>query len=139
MDAYRTARVHFPPRVKQANRPRRAPNMTEKLAASLCLIRRPGGDWLIPEPVRSKGTAEEICAAVEWDHHWVAYAHDGTTDPRNMMPMRPEDHAEKTALDVKVIAKGKRITEKRERHRAMLAAKAGLGAPPSIKRKGWKR
>lgn len=104
---------------------RRAPNMTERLAATLLLIKR-GDDWLIPEPLRSSGTAKEIVSSVEWDHKHPDKL-GGTTDPQNIQPLDPElEHKFKTRRDRKNIAKAKRVERKfEEARRKMLAKETG--------------
>lgn len=101
---------------------RRAPNLTEKTAACLLMLKR-GEDWLIPEPIRSTGTAEEICKAVEWDHAFL-HALGGDTRPQNITPLRKADHKEKSRKDNGIAAKSKRLTKKEEEFRARLLAKA---------------
>lgn len=93
-------------------KPRRRLNMAEKLAASLCEIHR-GGVWLIPQPLRTEGTAKEICAAVDFDHvvPWT-WTHDNR--PQNLTPMLRADHREKTRTkDIAAIAKVRRGLKKR--------------------------
>jgi hypothetical protein len=72
---------------------RRRPNLTERLAAVLLLIKR-GEDWLVPEPIRSAGTAAEIVTSVEW-HHDVPFAVRPHNDPRLLTPMAPAEHRDK--------------------------------------------
>jgi hypothetical protein len=91
--------------------PRRRPNKTEKLAAVLLLIRR-GDQWLVPEPIRSHGTAAEICAAVEF-HHDVHHAIRPHNDPRLLTPLSPAAHRARFARDVGAISKVKRGLRKR--------------------------
>ncbi len=95
---------------------RKQPTKTEKLAAVLLMLKR-GNVWLIPEPVRSSGTAAEICSAVEFDHAtpFAVIRDRGPAyynRPQNLTPLPPAAHLEKTRRDVKAIAKGKRITAK---------------------------
>lgn len=101
---------------------RRAPNQTERTAACLLMLKR-GDDWLIPEPLRSSGTAAEICRAVQWDH---AHHHalGGDTRPQNITPMLVGDHKAKSNKDNGIIAKAKRLTKKEEEFRARLLSKA---------------
>lgn len=86
---------------------RRAPNKTEKLAAVLLMLKR-GEEWLVPEPIRSKGTAKQICATVHWDH-LTPHAFTQDNRPQNLDPKSPAEHSVKTKPDVKAIAKSKRI------------------------------
>lgn len=110
---------------------RRAPNASEKIAAALLQIKRGDGSWLIPEPLRSSGDTKAICSAVQWDHG-VPHAIGGGTDPGNMRPMTPQDHAQKTKRDVASIAKGKRLAKAQEEFRARLLGKtAGSETEPS--------
>lgn len=118
-------------------KPRRTPNLTEKAAACLLMLKRGTGEWLIPEPIRSTGTADEIVRWVEW-HHENYYAEGGTTDPRMLTPLAPEDHHERTnKIDKPRIAKNKRIKKETEEFRARLLAKAGFGEPVEKKRSKW--
>lgn len=104
-------------------KPRRTPNLHEKAAACLLMLRRGNGEWLIPEPMRSNGTAEEIVRSVDW-HHENYYAEGGSTDPRMITPLAPEDHEERTRkIDQPRIAKNKRIKKKEEEFRNRLLAK----------------
>lgn len=107
------------------SRPRQKPNASQKIAAALLKIKIgvEGGRWLIPEPLRSEGTAAEICSAVDWDHA-RRHAEGGTLDPQNLFPMIRADHREKSKTDTTEVAKGKRFGAKEEEHRERLAAKA---------------
>lgn len=100
---------------------RKSPNLTIKLASALLRIKR-GDGWLIPEPHRSLGTAEEICALVQWDHV-VLHAHGGPLTPQNLDPMLTADHREKSRSDTSKAAKSKRISAKHEAFRARMLAK----------------
>jgi hypothetical protein len=87
------------------------------------MLKKGTGEWLIPEPLRSEGSAIEICAHVEWDHARHA-ALGGTCDPRNLTPRTKEDHAEKTnKIDKPAIAKCKRIEQKEREFRDRILAK----------------
>jgi hypothetical protein len=85
---------------------RRRPNLTERLAAVLLLIKR-GEDWLVPEPIRSAGTAAEIVTSVEW-HHDVPFAVRPHNDPRLLTPMAPAEHRCRYAQDTGEIARVRR-------------------------------
>ena len=103
---------------------RRVPNMTERLAAVLLKLRL-GDGWLIPEHLRSSGTAKAIVGAVEWDHI-VLHAHGGDTRPQNIDPMRKADHREKSRGDTTKAAKANRIeTDQAEFRKRMLAKLQG--------------
>lgn len=105
---------------------RRSPNLSEKLAASLLFLKS-GDDWLIPEPVRSKGSAKEILAMVHFDHDPIPFANGGGTEPQNLTPRRVAQHQDKTRrIDTPRIAKGKRLSEAQTAHCAVLAAKVGM-------------
>lgn len=107
---------------------RRLPTLTERNAACLLMLKK-GDDWLIPEPLRSTGTAEEIVKAVDW-HHEFPDALGGTTDPRNITPLRCADHDVETATrTVPMVAKSKRITAAHEAFRKKMLAKSGQGQP----------
>lgn len=100
---------------------RRTLNKTERLAAALLEIKR-GDEWLIPEPIRSSGDAEAICACVQWDHRHP-HAQGGTNDPQNMQPLLKDEHQAKTKRDVAKIARDKRLTKKHEEARRQMLAK----------------
>jgi hypothetical protein len=119
---------------------RRAPNASEKIAACLLML-KDGGEWLIHEPLRSMGTADMICAAVEW-HHSFQHALGGDTRPQNITPMLKAAHAAYTNGkphlkdgDKSIIAKSKRITHEQEEFRARMMAKQTGEAPPKRKAK----
>lgn len=108
--------------------PRKKPNMSEKLAAALRKIRLgvDGERWLIPEPLRSEGSAKAICSACDFDHirRW---AEGGGNEPQNLDPMLRADHRAKTIGkrgDIAEVAKGKRFGAKEAAFRARLLAKA---------------
>lgn len=103
---------------------RRRPNKTERTAAALLAIRR-GDAWLIPEPLRSTGSAEQIVASVDW-HHNVPHAIGGTTAPQNLVPLPPAEHDIETAgRTIPTIARAKRIEAKWVAFCAKMAGKAG--------------
>lgn len=131
--------------------PRRAPNRTEQLAAVLLLL-RVGDEWLIPEPLRSTGSAEEIVATIEFDHYPVRRADGGTNKPQNLRPMSIAAHAEKTAeVDIPQIAKRKRLNETQREFCNRLLRKIGQGLDAEAARRkrgrplpcgrasGWKK
>lgn len=104
---------------------RRRPNLTEKLAAALLRLTE-GGRPLIPEPLRSEGTAAQICAAVQFDHDPIPYANGGTTAPQNLTPRSIPGHQAKTAkVDIPRMSKGKRLSEKQRAFCRKMQAKAG--------------
>lgn len=101
-------------------RRRRRPNATEREAAALLTIKR-GDRWLIPEPLRSTGTAQEIVSSVEWDHQFP-WALGGGNEPQNLKPYVKEsdEHRRKThgvkhgfaGSDRHKVNKGKRMRAK---------------------------
>jgi hypothetical protein len=99
---------------------RRAPTRTEIAATALLQVTRGDGSWLIPEPLRSTGTAEQIVRSVEWDHRHP-HAQGGTMDPQNLQPLTKEDHKAKTRRDVSKIARDKRMVKQAEFRRQVLA------------------
>lgn len=108
--------------------PRRAPNLSEKLAALIV------AHFAIPREIAKTMSPQKILALVEWDHMPVPYntARDlGWTDdeinhPSNLQPLMPEDHLEKTRkIDTPQAAKGKRLTKEQEAFRARMLAKVG--------------
>lgn len=103
-------------------RKRRALSMTQRAATALLQIKRGDGSWLIQEPLRSTGTAEEIVRSVEFDHKHP-HAQGGTNDPQNMQPLLKDEHQAKTKRDVAKIARDKRLTKKHEEARRQMLAK----------------
>lgn len=88
--------------------------MTERAAAALLQIKRGDGSWLIPEPLRSTGTAKEIVSRVEWDHKHPDKL-GGDTSPQNIQPLDPKlEHKFKTRRDRRNIAKANKIEKKHE-------------------------
>lgn len=90
----------------------RAPNMTEKLAATLLA-------WLealgapIPREHAQAMSAAQIVSLFEFDHWPIRRIDGGTNHPDNLMPRFIAAHGVKTAtIDVPQIAKRKRIVEK---------------------------
>lgn len=124
---------------------RRSPNLTEKLASALLRIRADDG-WLIDEPLRSYGTAKEICAAVEWDHT-MPYHLGGDTSPQNIAPLRPSTHKIKThgrkhgfaGSDRHSKIKTDRLRKKREQGAALLRGDTKMPAKsPRLKGGGFR-
>lgn len=106
-------------------RPRSKISAAAKTAAALLQIKR-GDDWLIPEPLRTLGTAEQICAHVDWDHYPVPHALGGGDNPQNLRPLPRTVHQEDTARRVvPAIAKAKRIERDHEAFRKKMLAKIG--------------
>lgn len=101
---------------------RRALSMTERAATALLQIKRGDGSWLIPDPLRSTGTADQIVRSVDWDHRHP-HAQGGTNDPQNMQPLLKDEHQAKTKRDVAKIARDKRLTKKHEEARRKMLAK----------------
>ena len=89
------------------------PTLTQRLAAALLQIRR-GKDWLVPEPLRSEGSAEQIVAWVEWDHYPIPVWLGGDNRPQNLQPLTKAEHMVKSSsYDTPNAAKAKRIEEKK--------------------------
>jgi hypothetical protein len=110
---------------------RRTANMTERLAAAYIAL------GLVPEPLRSAGTAKEITGYVEADHN-VLHALGGDTRPQNLNLLPKPHHREKSRRDTAIAAKVKRIADKHAEFRRRLLAKAE-GVPiaaPRLTRKG---
>ena len=97
------------------------------MAAALLRIKTEKGEWLIPEPMRTQGTQDEIIRAVQFDHGH-RHAEDGPDTPQNLYPMRPSDHGEKSRRDTSEIAKGKAAARLERQHQRSMAVK--LGADP---------
>lgn len=91
-------------------------NLTDKVASALLQIKigAAGGEWLIPEPTRSTGSAKEILGTVQFDHG-VLVAHDGTNVPQNLTPRLTEAHREKSKEDNRRAKKTRRILRKQVR------------------------
>jgi hypothetical protein len=114
---------------------RRRPNMTEIAAASLLTVRR-GDGWLIPEPLRSTGTAKEIVAYCE-KHHKHMYTFGGDTSPQNIAMLSPAEHKRETVRLRPQITKAKRIEKKHEEfQRQLLAPKPKT--PAKLTKKGYR-
>lgn len=110
--------------------PRKKLTRDQREAACLLQIKRGDGSWLIPEPLRSTGSAKQILAGVQYDH---GTPHAWTRDdrPQNLTPMAKADHAVKTAkIDVPRIAKSKRVAAAHATHVAAVAVKTGGEAEP---------
>lgn len=103
---------------------RRTPSKDERIAACLLMLRRGDGSFLIPEPLRSSGTADAICKFVDWDHGHL-HALGGDTKPQNITPRRREDHKEKSRKDTGIVAKSKRLAKKHNEFNVKCLAKAG--------------
>jgi hypothetical protein len=102
---------------------RRPPSYSDKLASVLLMLKI-GDEWLIPEPVRSKGSTREILSCAVWDHI-TPVANGGGNDPRNLQPLSSPAHAIKTAKDVSGIAKGKRLARTADETRRIILARIG--------------
>ncbi len=101
-------------------RPRKRPNMTEKLASALLHIRKgTGDDWLVKGDLRN-ASAKEIVAACDFDH-LRRWAQGGSNAPQNLQPLIRADHREKSKRDNSEIAKGKRLEAKEQAHRDRLS------------------
>ena len=92
---------------------------------------------LIPEPLASTGTAKQIVAYIQGDHN-LPFALGGETVPQNCNLLSAEDHAAKTARDIAIIAKVKRIADAHAAFRRKVIAKGdGLQCKaPAKTRKG---
>jgi hypothetical protein len=112
---------------------RKAPNLTERYAGALLRIKI-GEEWLIPEPLRSTGTAEEIIASTELDHARLV-AHGGENRAQNLYPMRKADHREKSKIDTGRAAKAKRNEANTEEFRRNILAKIGQAVTEKTKAK----
>jgi hypothetical protein len=109
---------------------RRPLNRTERFAAVI-LDLKTGTGLPIIDRQRAKGmTAKEIVEEFEkrtHDEHIVPHAIGGPTHPANMQIIVHEDHAPKTKIDVREIAKTKRIMKEQEAFRARMLVKVGQG------------
>lgn len=125
---------------------RKKPTATEQKASYLLQIKREEA-WLIPEPLRSTGTAKEICAYVQ-DDHTIPYAWTRDNRPQNLVPMPKPEHLEKTTKkDMPAIAKVRRaekrraLTEEQEDSRRVLLKIEGredqIDRPQRKAKKKW--
>ena len=111
-------------------KPRRDPNLTEKLASALLIIADLKGDG-IPFDHAKQMTAEQICSLVQWDHE-NRYANGGSTHPTNITPRWILEHREKTAkIDVPQIYKGRRLEKAHAEFRNRLLAKTEATEAPA--------
>lgn len=106
--------------------PRKSPNLTTKLAATLLRVKSESGAWLIPEPYRSSGSAKMIVSLVDFDH-CVLHAIGGGIEAQNLYPMLRAEHREKSRTDTGKAAKVKRITATQEEHRRVILARVRGG------------
>ena len=98
------------------DKPRRKPNLTEIAAASLLTVKR-GDEWLIPEPLRSTGTAKQIVAYCE-KHHKHMYTFGGDTSPQNMAMLAPLEHKRETVRLQPWLNKIRRMKKRQEQEDA---------------------
>jgi hypothetical protein len=110
---------------------RRIATTMERLAAAYIAL------GLVPEPLRSTGSAKEITRGVEADHN-ILHALGGDTRPQNLNLLPRAVHREKSRRDAGVAAKAKRIEAKQATFWRRIAAKqAGERLPaPQLTRKG---
>lgn len=96
----------------------RAPNLTEKLAATLILA------GLVDREAAKSMTAREIVGLFDCDHFPIPRAMGGSNHPTNLnMRLRPGHRAKTAAADIPMIAKVKRGAQKRVEHEARMSAK----------------
>lgn len=102
---------------------RRKLSKREKYAAVILQLKRGDGRPFVDREWAKKKTTEEIITAfekmVQWDHA-VPLRGGGTNHPTNIDPLPPDEHAEKTKVDVSRMAKGRRLSKKHEEHRKRL-------------------
>jgi hypothetical protein len=108
-----------------SDRPRRAPNLTEKLAAALLTIARDDGAGklvrVISHDEAKKLTPAQILERFRFDHHPVRFVDRDSLPatgipyihhPANLTPLPTPEHEAKTAeIDLPQIAKRKRIVK----------------------------
>jgi hypothetical protein len=122
---------------------RKAPSLTERLAAVLLTLKRGDGSPLIPKELHGL-PAKEILkkSGLAWDHV-VALALDGSNHPTNLQPLTIDDHKVKTKRDVKTIARAKRLTKDEEAFRRKMLVKTfgeeAIGDLKPLKVKSKKR
>lgn len=116
---------------------RKNPNLTQKLAATLLMLKNGHGQPVI-DPERAKGmSAESVIQLFEFDHN-IHVAIGGQNHPSNLVPRIKAEHREKTAkIDIPQIAKTKRIARANDEHVNALLRKA-TGDAPEPRRKGPK-
>lgn len=124
---------------------RRCFNRSEKLAAAYLAL------GLVPEPLASTGSAEEIIRQVEGDHN-VLHCLGGDTRPQNCNLLPRLAHREKSRRDIAVAAKVKRIADqwaafwrrmdaKKSGERLRLSARTAKGNRPMPcgRHSGWRK
>jgi hypothetical protein len=122
---------------------RRPLSRTERFAAVILDLKTGTGKPIIDRQAAKTMTAKEIVEEFErrtQDEHIVPHAIGGPTHPSNMQIIVAEDHAPKTKIDVREIAKTKRIMKKEEEFRARILAKSGQAEPepkPQKFKKKW--
>ena len=99
--------------------PRKAPTLSDKLAAALLLLRRPDGRPLIPESKRHSKAAI-LAHPLHWDHI-IARGLEGPDHFGNYAPLDPADHKPKTKADKQRMAHNDRL---RKEHEAQAIAEA---------------
>lgn len=113
----------------------------ERWAAALLMITRGDGRPIVTREEAKELTALEIIEVFsERTHieHIVPHALTQNNHPSNIQYLAPDEHAPKTTIDKKEIAKTKRIAEKHEEFRRKLLAKASDASDvaPSATRPG---
>jgi hypothetical protein len=93
-------------------RVRRAPNMAEKLDATLHALLAAQGRPVAREEAKAMPVGM-LARRFDFDHDPIKYVHGGTTHPSNLTPRLRAEHGRKTAKkDVPEIRKGMRLAKK---------------------------
>lgn len=121
---------------------RRAPNMSEKLAAAILVILD------IPHEQAKSMSTKSILQLVEWDHYPVAvntardlgWTVDQVNHPSNLQPLTKAGHLLKTrTVDTPQAAKAKRLVTSEQEHarRRMLAPDKTEDQPKPKRKSQW--
>jgi hypothetical protein len=121
---------------------RKSVSRLERYAAVILHLKRGDGRPFIEHEAAKHMTAAEIVETFEsltHDEHRVPVAIGGTNHPTNLDFMTPQEHAPKTKIDVREIAKTKRIAKRQEEFRRRLLAKTEASTPRDVAkpRRAW--
>jgi hypothetical protein len=104
--------------------PRKQPNLSIKLAATLLMLKDKNGEPLISHEHAKLMSAEQILSLFQFDHWPIRHEAGGPLEPWNLTPRMIPEHRIKTAkIDIPEAAKIKRIKPAEEAFRARWLAK----------------